>query len=62
MNSEQRADARQNGSYYVVNLKDRDDLYGEWFASDIEGTYDQCHAQVNRLSLHGHFHIQIVEG
>ena len=62
MNKEQRADARQNGSYYVVNLKDRDDLYGEWYESDIDGTYDQCHAQVNSLSLHNYFHIQIVEG
>ena len=61
MNSEQRADARQNGSHYVVNLKDRDDLYGEWFETDIDGTYDQCHAQVNRMSLHSQFHIQIVE-
>ena len=61
MNSEQRADARQNGSHYVVNLKDRADLYGEWFETDIDGTYDQCHAQVNRMSLHSYFHIQIVE-
>ena len=40
MNEEQRADARQNGAYYVVNLKDRDDMYGQWFESDIEGSFD----------------------
>ena len=62
MNKEQRADARQNGSYYIVNLKDRDDPFAEWFESDIDGTYDQCDAEVADMSLHDHFHIQIIEG
>ena len=61
MNKEQRADARQNGSYYIVNLKDRDDPFGEWFESDIDGTYDQCCSQVRAESLDMHFHVQIVE-
>ena len=61
MNEEQRADARQNGGQYVVNLKDRDEMFGEWFESDIEGSYDHCHSQVRVLSLDMHFKIQIVE-
>ena len=62
MNKEQRADARQNGSYYVVNLKDRDDPYAEWFESDIDGNYDQCYSQVRKQTLDKYFQIQIVEG
>ena len=46
---------------YVVNLKDRDDPYAEWFESDIEGSYDHCHSQVRVLSLDVHFQIQIEE-
>ena len=53
---------QERGYYYVVNLKDRDDPYAEWFQSDIEGTYDHCHSQVRVLSLDVHFQIQIVEG
>ena len=60
--AELRADARQNGCYYVVNLKERDDPNDEWFESDICGTYDQCDAEVANLSLHDHFHVQIIEG
>ena len=54
--------AKERGYYYVVNLKDRDDPYAEWFQSDIEGTYDHCHSQVRVLSLDVHFQIQIIEG
>ena len=61
MNEEQRADARQNGAYYVVNLKDRDDWRDAWFESDIEGSFDDCQSQVRKLSLNEHFKIQIVE-
>tara|TARA_A100001391_G_C4817852_1_gene210414 strand:- start:262 stop:450 length:189 start_codon:yes stop_codon:yes gene_type:complete len=61
MNEEQRADARQNGGHYVVNLKDRDDMYGEWFESDIEGSFDDCQSQVRELSLDKYYKIQIVE-
>ncbi len=61
MNEEQRADARKNGGHYVVNLRDRDEMFGEWFESDIEGTYDHCHSQVRVLSLDVHVKIQIVE-
>ena len=61
MNEEQRADARQNGAYYVVNLKDRDEMYGEWFESDIEGSFDDCQSQVRKLSLDKYYKIQIVE-
>ena len=61
MNEEQRADARQNGGLYVVNLKDRDDMYGEWFESDIEGSFDQCQSQVRELDLDKYYQIQIVE-
>ena len=62
MNKEQQADARQNGSYYVVNLQDRDDPYAEWFESDIDGNYDQCYSQVWKEGLEKYFEIQIVEG
>ena len=61
MNEEQRADARQNGGHYVVNLKDRDDWRDAWFESDIEGSFDYCQSQVRKLSLDEHFQIQIVE-
>ena len=61
MNKEQRADARQNGGHYIVNLKDRNDPWGEWFESDIEGTYDHCYSQVRGGSRDMHFDIQIVE-
>tara|TARA_R100000234_G_scaffold14170_1_gene7823 strand:+ start:271 stop:459 length:189 start_codon:yes stop_codon:yes gene_type:complete len=61
MNKEQRADARQNGGYYVVNLKDRDDMYGEWFESDIGGSFDECQSQVRELALNKYYKIQIVE-
>ena len=61
MNEEQRADARQNGAYYVVNLKDRDDWRDAWFESDIEGSFDDCQSQVRELELDKYFKIQIVE-
>ena len=47
--------------HYVVMLKDRNDPWGEWFESDIEGTYDHCYSQVRVGSLDMHFDIQIVE-
>ena len=53
---------QERGYHYVVNLKDRDDPFAEWFESDIEGTYDHCQSQVRMLSLDVHFQIQIVEG
>ena len=46
---------------WVVMLKDRDDPWGEWFESDIEGTYWDCDAQVQDESLEKHFLIEIVE-
>jgi|TARA_A100001518_G_C1175424_1_gene25383 hypothetical protein len=60
--AEQRADARQNGSYYWVALGDRDDPFGGWFDSGIEGTYDQCCSQVQAESLDMDFDVQIIEG
>ena len=62
MTEGQRADARKNGVYYVVNLKDKDDSFAEWFESNIDGTYDECYAEVGNQSLDGHYHVQIVEG
>lgn len=53
---------QERGYHYVVNLKDRNDPYAEWFQSDIEGTYDHCHSQVRLLLLNALFQIQIVEG
>jgi|13_taG_2_1085334.scaffolds.fasta_scaffold342556_2 hypothetical protein len=47
--------------FYVVMLKDRNDPWGEWFESDIEGTHDHCYSQVRGGSLDMHFDIQIVE-
>jgi hypothetical protein len=61
MNEEQRADARQNGAYYVVNLKDRDEMFAEWFESYIDGSFDDCQSQVRELELDKYYKIQIVE-
>ena len=47
--------------YYVVMLKDRNDPWGEWFESDIEGNHDHCYSQVRLGSLDMHFDIRIVE-
>jgi hypothetical protein len=47
--------------YYIVNLLDRTQPEAGWFEFDIEGTHDQCYAQVRALSLDMHFDIQIVE-
>jgi len=47
--------------YYIVNLLDRTQPEEGWFQSDIDGTHDQCYAQVRALSLDLYFDIQIVE-
>jgi hypothetical protein len=53
--------SEQRGNRYVVNLKDRNDPYADWFESDIEGAYDYCHSQVRLLLLDSLFQIQIRE-
>ena len=57
MNAEQRADAQQNGGHYTVNLRDQDDFWGEWFKTDICGTYDECLAEVHEHKLWKHHYI-----
>jgi len=47
--------------HYIVNLLDRTQPEAGWFESDIDGTHDQCYAQVRALSLDMHFDIQIIE-
>lgn len=59
-NAQQDREARRF-HFYVVMLKDRDDPWGEWFESDIEGNYDECYSEVRECSLDMHFDIQIVE-
>lgn len=48
--------------YYVVNLRERDYLYSEWFESDIQGNYSECLEAVQKdPMIREIFDFQIIE-